>query len=56
MTEQNYLDPGQSEPISQIEAQELQRQIRHLLERIGQLERQLVELQQQLTLAQGGTT
>jgi hypothetical protein len=54
MTEQNYADPGQSEPVSQIQVQELQRRNAELLERIVALEQQVADLQTRLALAQGG--
>lgn len=47
VTEQNYADPGQAEPVSQIQAQEL-------LARIVALEQQVASLKEQLALAQGG--
>jgi cell division protein FtsB len=47
MTEQNYADPGQSAPVSQIEVQVLQQQNSQLLERIAQLEALVSQLQQQ---------
>jgi len=53
VTEQNYLDPGQDAPVSQIQAQGLQRQNILLLQRIASLELQVAELRQQLILAGG---
>jgi uncharacterized protein (UPF0335 family) len=47
MTEQNYVDPAQSQPV-------LAEQLRVLLERIGQLEAEVRELRGKLELAQGG--
>lgn len=47
MTEQNYVDPGQSQPV-------LAEQMQALLVRIGQLETELRELRDAFELAQGG--
>jgi hypothetical protein len=47
VTEQNYVDPGQSQPT-------LAEQLQSLLERVGQLETEVRALREQFELAQGG--
>lgn len=47
MTEQNYVDPAQHQPV-------LAEQMASLLARIGQLELEVRELRDRLALAQGG--
>jgi hypothetical protein len=47
MTEQNYVDPGQSQPTATV-------QMESLLVRIAQLEAEVRKLRDQVELAQGG--
>ena len=47
VTEQNYIDPPSEQPPTES-------QVDQLLQRVAALEQQVLELQQQLALAQGG--
>lgn len=50
MTEQNYVDPAQNQPTLAVQMQALLLRI----ERLEQLEREVLELRHRLDLAQGG--